>query len=131
MGWLRDSSLRATRLADFEQRLVAAPAYIERAGRPRTPEALAEHDWIALSLLGAPLTWQFSGPDGAQQTVRMKSRLKVDSAAALRALLESGAGISVLDQRSAWSARSISSSRCGRTRSPRARCRRACAWLIG
>lgn len=101
VGWLRDSSLRATRLGDFEQHLVAAPAYLKRAGLPRRPEDLAAHDWVALSLLRSPLTWSFVSRRGERRTVRMRSRLRTDAGATLRALVEAGAGLSVLDQFSA------------------------------
>lgn len=98
VGWLRDSSLRATRLGDFEQHLVASPAYLKRAGLPRRPEDLAAHDWIALSLLRSPLTWAFVSRRGERRTVRMRARLRTDAGATLRALVEAGAGLSVLDQ---------------------------------
>lgn len=98
IGWLRDSALRATRLGDFEQYVVAAPAYLARAGRPRHPAELAEHEWLGLTLLPTPWTWKFTGPGGASETVRTRGRFKVDSGAALRALLLGGAGISIADQ---------------------------------
>lgn len=97
MGWLRDSSLRAARLGEFEQWVVAAPRYLRDHGTPRSPAELAGHDWVALTLMATPLTWRFTGPRGASRTVRMTSRLRCDSAAALRALLVAGAGVSVLD----------------------------------
>ena len=97
-GWLRDSTLRATKLGEFDQYVVAAPAYLARAGRPAQPEDLARHDWLALTLLPTPLTWKFSSANGQTRTVRMTARLRADSAATLRALLQSGAGISALDQ---------------------------------
>lgn len=102
VGWLRDSSQRAVRLGDFEQVLVASPDYLRRLGAEIAhPEQLAALDWVALSLLGAPLTWTFTAPDGTASTVRMRSRLRVDSARALRTLLEGGAGVAVLDSLSA------------------------------
>lgn len=98
IGWLRDSSLRATRLGGFEQHLVAAPEYLARRGTPRRPEDLAAHDWVALSLLRSPLTWTFVSRGGERRTVRMTSRLRTDAALPLRALVEAGAGLSVMDQ---------------------------------
>lgn len=98
MGWLRDSSLRATRLGEFAQYVVASPAYLARAGMPRAPRDLVGHDWIALSLLPTPLTWKFSASRGRSQTVRMQSRLRSDSSATLRSLLLHGAGVSAVDQ---------------------------------
>jgi DNA-binding transcriptional LysR family regulator len=99
LGWLRDSSLRAVKLGDFEQYLVASPDYLKRAGRPKQPGDLANHDWAALTLLPTPFTWKFSRR-GETRTVQVKSRLRVDSPGALRAMLGQGAGISVLDQHS-------------------------------
>jgi DNA-binding transcriptional LysR family regulator len=97
VGWLRDSSQRAVRLGDFGQVVVASPAYLRRLGEEIVrPEQLATLDWIALSLLDAPLTWTFAAPDGSSCTVRMRSRLRVDSALALRTLVEDGAGVAVL-----------------------------------
>ncbi|MGE0497560.1 MAG: LysR family transcriptional regulator [Ramlibacter sp.] len=101
MGWLRDSTLRATRLGEFEQHLVAAPGYLRRHGTPKKPEDLASHQWVALSVLPTPLTWKFTGPRGQQRTVRMSSRLRCDSASALRSLLQAGTGIATLDSLSA------------------------------
>lgn len=98
MGWLRDSSLRAVRLGEFEQHVVAAPAYLERMPRIAAPADLAAHEWIALSLLPAPLTWSFTSARGQRRTVRVNARLRTDSVGALRGLLRSGCGISVLDQ---------------------------------
>lgn len=101
MGWLRDSTLRATKLGDFEQHVVASPAYLRQHGTPAVPEDLARHEWVALSVLPTPLTWTFTGARGRQCTVRMAGRLRCDSAAAARALLQAGAGVGVLDSYSA------------------------------
>jgi len=98
MGWLRDSTLRATRLGSFGQQVVASPDYLRRAGTPRTPEDLAGLDWVTLTLLPAPLTWRFTHVQGEERTVRMAGRLRCDSAATLRALLLEGAGVSVIDR---------------------------------
>ncbi|MDD5333903.1 MAG: LysR family transcriptional regulator [Rhodoferax sp.] len=98
MGWLRDSTLRATRLGTFGQWVVASPDYLRRSGLPQAPEDLAQMDWVTLTLLPTPLTWHFTGAQGELRTVRTASRLRCDSAATLRALLLEGAGVSVMDQ---------------------------------
>lgn len=46
IGALPDSSLRARLVGHVRTVCVASPAYLERAGRPRTLEALAKHDGI-------------------------------------------------------------------------------------
>jgi len=97
MGWLRDSTQRAVKLAEFAQFVVASPAYLQRRGSPKRPEHMAQHDWIALSLLPTPLTWKFSHADGKEVLVHMNSRMEVDSPSTLVALVENGAGLSALE----------------------------------
>lgn len=98
MGWLKDSSLRAVKLGEFDQYIVAAPGYLRRVGTPREPEDLAGVEWIAMTRLPTPLTWQLTGPDGSVRTVQTRARMKVDSSGALRAMLVDGTGISMLHQ---------------------------------
>lgn len=78
---------------------VAAPAYLKQHGRPTRPEQLAGHAWLTLSLLPSPRTWTFRHADGRQATVRMQSRIQVDSPNALLAMAECGAGITALESR--------------------------------
>ncbi len=98
MGWLRDSSERAIKLGEFAQHVVAAPSYLKLHGRPTRPEQLARHAWIALSLLAAPRTWKFSRAGVKDVVVHMNARIQADSPSTLLALLEGGAGISVLEE---------------------------------
>lgn len=94
-GRLRDSRLRAARLGGFEQWVIAAPDYVARHGAPKNPAALAEHRWVAISLLSSPLTWTFRR-GGRQQTVRVREAMRCNSAQALQALVRSGAGVTIL-----------------------------------
>ncbi|TKR33718.1 LysR family transcriptional regulator [Luteimonas gilva] len=94
-GRLRDSRLRAARLGGFEQWVIAAPDYVARYGAPKDPAALAEHRWVAISLLSSPLTWIFRR-GGQQQTVRVRETMRCNSAQALQALVRSGAGVTIL-----------------------------------
>jgi DNA-binding transcriptional LysR family regulator len=55
LGRLSDSSLVATRLAPRTMYLCAAPAYLERYGRPHTLSELARHN----CLIGTSDTWMF------------------------------------------------------------------------
>lgn len=56
-----DSSLIARKLEDAPLLVVAAPAYVQRAGAPATLEALAEHECIQFLLpsSGKPIPWSF------------------------------------------------------------------------
>ncbi|MBB3139862.1 LysR family transcriptional regulator [Halomonas organivorans] len=98
LGWLKESRQKAVKLRDFEQVVVASPDYLARAGMPQTPVDLANHDWIALSLLPAPLTWSFVHQDGREERVQVRGQCKTDATTLLRALLREGMGISVLHE---------------------------------
>ena len=95
-GWLRESSLRATRLGDFDQIVAAAPAYLKKFGTPKRPEDLTNHRWIAISLLRSPLTWTFTSKDGRTQKVRVSAAVSTNSTASLRAFMREGVGVSIL-----------------------------------
>ncbi len=101
LGWLRDSTLKAVRLGDFAQHVVASPTYLARSTRIAQPADLARHEWVALLLLPSPLTWKFQSPRGQVRTVRVAGRLRTDSIASLRGMLTAGWGISVMDEFSA------------------------------
>lgn len=53
VGTLQDSSMVARRLLRYRRQLVASPAYLERAGQPRHPRDLLDHQLVAFSL-GTP-----------------------------------------------------------------------------
>ncbi|MCP1373791.1 LysR family transcriptional regulator [Dyella lutea] len=95
-GWLRDSSLRATRLGSFRQLLVAAPAYLAERGTPRRVDELPSHSVVAMSALPNPLRWTFTAHGGKRSTVRPRPLAQANSAAAVRGLVLAGVGIAVL-----------------------------------
>lgn len=57
----RDSNLIARKLEDAELVIVASPAYLKRAGMPRTIEDLSHHDCIQFEMpsTGRPVPWRF------------------------------------------------------------------------
>lgn len=96
IGWLRDSSLRSTRLADMRECLVATPAYIAEYGAPVIPEDLAAHRWVALTVLPSPTRWTFTDAAGAKTAVQVNPAASANSAMATHAMVTAGMGISVL-----------------------------------
>lgn len=69
IGALEDSSLVARKLGGTRLVTVASPAYLARAGVPRTPAELDAHACIAaLGPRGKPHAWRFAG--GASREVR-------------------------------------------------------------
>lgn len=101
MGWLKDSSLRAQKLGEFEQMIVASRAYLDEMGEPHHPGELSRHRWIEFTPLPSALTWSFTKGDERIQ-VQMHSHFRVDSTAALRSLIQSGAGLSVMPSHPGW-----------------------------
>ncbi len=90
---MEDSSLVARRLAPIRHAIVAAPAYLQRRGTPRTPAELHEHDIITFSLQRSAQNWVFVGPDGGAESIAVEGRLRMNNSLALREALLGGAGI--------------------------------------
>jgi DNA-binding transcriptional LysR family regulator len=96
VGWLRDSTLRSSRLADMRECLVATPAYLAGHGTPRVPEDLGAHRWVALTVLPSPTRWTFTDAAGAKTVVQVQATASANSALAVHALVMEGMGLSVL-----------------------------------
>ena len=91
---LPDSSLRARRLGPVIAHIVAAPAYLARHGTPTHPAQLGEHACLAYTNVTGP--WRFTGPAGAEVTVRPAGPVRANSGDALLPALRQGLGIAVL-----------------------------------
>lgn len=59
IGRLADSSLRVRKVGETRRVVVGAPKYLERCGRPESPEALAEHELIHFTALAPAPEWRF------------------------------------------------------------------------
>jgi DNA-binding transcriptional LysR family regulator len=93
IGALDDSRLVSRRLAQNRRVICAAPAYLERRGRPRTLADLAEHDCIVLQRPGMPaLAWVFRAPEG-RHTLRVGGRLVADTGDLVRDWAVGGHGL--------------------------------------
>ena len=97
-GWLKDSGQQARKLGNFEQWLLAAPAYLAQAGTPQQPQDLANHAFIAFTPLSQPQQWNFSQTNphtGAKQQVSqyLPAALKTSSTQTITALMLAGAGM--------------------------------------
>jgi DNA-binding transcriptional LysR family regulator len=94
-GTLPDSTLIARSLGRVSWWLVAAPAYLKKRGRPRSPEDLAKHDCMffgpALGDVGPQLE---KNGDVARLTV--SPRMTVNEMDILNAVAKTGLGIALL-----------------------------------
>jgi DNA-binding transcriptional LysR family regulator len=91
LGTLSDSSLIARRIAAVGARLVASPAYLARAGVPRTPEDLAAHETVPHH----GQAWTFVR-DGRRTSFRPRGRFTSDSGEADLAAVIAGLGIAAM-----------------------------------
>ena len=89
-GSLGDSTATARRLGSIKRVLVASPAYLRRAGRPKVPAELNSHAIIA----GPTGTddWTFER-EGRRVSVRLESRLMVSANEGAVAAAVAGLGI--------------------------------------
>ncbi len=94
VGQQDDSSLVARHVADWRMLLCAAPAYLARCGPVEDPQQLLGLDWLSLSTD----RWQqvtLYGPGGAQQRLRIESRVACNNILSVRQLTLAGMGVSV------------------------------------
>jgi DNA-binding transcriptional LysR family regulator len=91
LGNLSDSTLIARRIAPVRALLVASPAYLARAGTPRTPDELAGHETIPHN----DQAWRFRH-NGKTVTFRPRGRFTADSGVAELAGVKAGLGIATM-----------------------------------
>lgn len=95
---LDDSTLVARKLADNPRVLVAAPAYLTRAGVPAVPQDLAQHEcllWTRDNRVYDEWTFML---DDTTTLVRVQGRIRINDGMALVATACTGAGVTVLDR---------------------------------
>ncbi len=96
-GYIPDSSLVAKRIASTRWIVCAAPAYLERAGVPRTPEDLARHNCLNFLSGSFRSTWPMQDGD-ARSGLDVKGNVGSNSPDLLRSLACDGLGIARLSQ---------------------------------
>lgn len=98
---IKDSSLRARKLADDKRILCAAPEYLARYGTPATPEDLEVHRIIGFMNAAVRKLTPLSGaPACIFPPASAKRRVECDDGANMRIATIAGAGISM---NSCWS----------------------------
>jgi DNA-binding transcriptional LysR family regulator len=93
IGMPLETAVIATKIIGSRRVACAAPAYIERHGLPKTPDALADHDCIRL-VRGRRVfdSWLFRDGDG-QREVRVRGTLTASSGEVLHDWVLAGKGI--------------------------------------
>ena len=95
VGRVREPNLVAQRVGTTRHRVVASPSYLERAGRPRTPEDLRAHECLLYAHQRDPDTWSFEGPEGPT-SVRVQGRFRANHGDLLADAAIAGAGLAWL-----------------------------------
>ena len=91
LGNLADSGLIARRIAPLHAVMVASPAYLARAGTPRTPAELARHEAVP----HGDTVWEFVR-DGRRFSHRPRGRFTADSGPAELAGVVAGLGVAAM-----------------------------------
>jgi DNA-binding transcriptional LysR family regulator len=95
IGTPEDQSMFTRKLAQSRRIVVASPAYLEKHGRPKTPEDLAQHNCLSYSGLHDGRTWPFQ-KDGKEFQQRVGGRFMADSGTLLCEAAVRGCGITIL-----------------------------------
>lgn len=88
--------LVATKLLDTTYRVCASPAYLEREGRPTSPQDLSARDCLCFALPGFRSRWVFREAGGAPFEVPVSGSLIMSGALPLRTLALAGMGPALL-----------------------------------
>ncbi|WP_447744041.1 LysR family transcriptional regulator [Pseudomonas nicosulfuronedens] len=94
VGSLSDSSLVARHLAEWNNVVCAAPAYLRRIPAIDHPQQLQGVDWLSLNTVAHQAYLNFSGPGGESCKLRLEARVAANSMIALRQFTLDGLGIS-------------------------------------
>ena len=92
-----DGSLIMRSFGQIQELLVASPEYLKRAGRPQTPEELADHVTLTMSEDETRQRWELQR-DGESRRVDLKPRVAGFDFPMLMALAKQGVGITMLPE---------------------------------
>jgi len=92
-GQLPDSSLISRKLTNVEIVTIVAPSYLDKWGRPRSPDELIHHRTINFRSTVNQNVWQYQDKDDNQITVKVNSHLTTNSAEMELAMCKDGQGI--------------------------------------
>ncbi len=96
VGELEDSSLRMRKICETHRRMIAAPEYLKRHGRPRTIDDLKDHRLLHYSHSGAANIWKIKSPSGEYRQVKAGGWLTVNDGQSLLSAAIGGLGITYL-----------------------------------
>ncbi|MFD1795984.1 LysR family transcriptional regulator [Paracoccus aurantiacus] len=95
IGQARDGALMSRKLCEDRPMVVASPAYLQRAGTPKTPSDLSEHDVIGYTHVPDAQVWQFQQ---GSKTISppVHGHLMLNNGEAIRDMAVEGLGLAML-----------------------------------
>lgn len=96
MGEMDDSTLRARKICETTQRLIASPGYLRDHGHPARIDDLSDHRLLYYSHNAASSVWRITAPSGEVRQVRSSSWLSVNDGQSLLSAAVNGLGIAYL-----------------------------------
>lgn len=96
VGELEDSTLRARKLCDTSKRMIGAPGYFQKFGRPLKIDDLNDHKLLHYSSQANGNVWKITAPSGEKRQVRSNGWLTVNDGQSLLHAAISGLGIAYL-----------------------------------
>jgi DNA-binding transcriptional LysR family regulator len=91
VGEVTETNVIARRVGSSNFVLCAAPAYLKRRGEPKRPQQLLDHDCLRYTL--GMSRWQFTSPEGKDESVDVSGRLRSNNGMVLAAAAVDGFGI--------------------------------------
>lgn len=88
IGWLPDSSLKATTIGSVRRVVTGSPEYLLEHGVPQVPEDLKHHRIVAVSSAFPGVEWRFGGD--SRVMVRVYPRIRCNNNAAAIGIAASG-----------------------------------------
>ncbi|MGY6549382.1 MAG: LysR family transcriptional regulator [Roseinatronobacter sp.] len=96
VGEMDEPGLRARKICEATQRLIAAPRYLAEHGRPARIDELNDHRLLHYSHNAASSVWKITAPSGEQRQVRSSSWFSVNDGQSLLNAAITGLGIAYL-----------------------------------
>jgi DNA-binding transcriptional LysR family regulator len=96
VGEMEDSSLRARKLCETQKRMIAAPSYFKKFGRPEKIDDLNDHKLLHYSNQSSGNVWKITAPSGEKRQVRTAGWLTVNDGQSLLNAAVGGLGIAYL-----------------------------------
>ncbi len=93
IGAIGSQNLVGRRIGASRLVCCAAPSYLERHGRPASPEDLARHVCLTYEYSSSRNVWRFMQGDGSETTARISGPLHANNGRFLEAMAVAGLGI--------------------------------------